>query len=336
VKTPALLVLALAISACFVSASARANHVPPGSYTWAQATALGVHGVEDYVKPDPSVPDCPPPDPNYQGEVSDPPDDGPECYSRPEDQGLIFVVPGGANDAVSQLESITEPGIDRHKHNGSFTSNFVFKGGRNLAEISDPSICQSACDTFQFFYSRIAGYTYVGNGFEIGWIERGLELNGGDQVVSTVTERAGYPQDRQFHTEFNLPVGFERAFRLKQCPGDPIDRLAVCMEILENGTWEIVRPWYNVMRCRNSDGSGHCRFNFYQEAYAENGAAWFNLVGGSDGLRMHNILVWYGSWGWRLFDSDAFTGEWRSESPYSICQVNSWYNFTAFRGPPSC
>jgi hypothetical protein len=327
-----LLVLAALSAGGALAGGARAD-VPPGTYSWDQAKAMGVPGVEDFVKPDPSMPNCPPPDPNYPGETSDPDPDAPVCYQPPEAQGLVFVVTT-ATEPGSAIED--DPFAGPYRHTGSKTTNAVFGGGQNRAEISDPSVCYPCQrDLRQHFYDRIAAISQGNNAIEVGWVESNHPpITGNARVVLTVLQPDGGQQNRLLHYGFNLPNGGERAFRATHC-GTP-GALVVCLQIYENNTWQILRPWYNVMRCINSDGTGNCRINWFGEPFSSDALTWFNINGGADGLRMHNIRVYYPPNGWDIFTSTRYSGSWVEDSPYSLCRVFSWYHYTLFRGPPSC
>jgi len=110
------------------------------------------------------------------------------------------------------------------------------------------------------------------------------------------------------------------------------------MEIWNGSSWTVLREWEGVMGCLNGNGTFNCNARFWNEALAEDDSGWFDLNGGSDGLRTQNIEVkrdWF-----ELFDSTPGYGGtnrgWTEQAPYSICRVFYYYNFTSFRGPPSC
>ena len=77
-----------------VAAPAAAADPPPGEYTWEQAVALGLPGVEDFAQP-PGMPVCPPLEPGPFPSLPEDaviPDDAPSCWMPPEEQGLVFLV----------------------------------------------------------------------------------------------------------------------------------------------------------------------------------------------------------------------------------------------------
>jgi hypothetical protein len=110
------------------------------------------------------------------------------------------------------------------------------------------------------------------------------------------------------------------------------------MQIWNGSSWYELRRWIGVMRCLNSNGTYNCNARFWDEAVADDNASWFNLNGGSDGLRMQNIEV-KRDW-WDLMEGVGggwpTNRGWIEEDPYSICRVSAYNHFTAFRGTPTC
>jgi hypothetical protein len=105
------------------------------------------------------------------------------------------------------------------------------------------------------------------------------------------------------------------------------------MEIWDGTKWVIIRQWLDELTCETPEDEGQCFINWYDEAYTE--SSWFDINGGSDGLRMRNIHVRYQDI-WSLFSSNNFNGGWIELLPYQICRIFNWYHFTYFRGTPSC
>lgn len=185
----------------------------------------------------------------------------------------------------------------------------------------------------EHFYSRISAISSGGNGFEIGWVESNHDyVTGNNQMILTTTETApidGEGQDPALH----VPVdpGDEKAFRATHC-GSAGD-LSVCMQVWDGNSWDTIRPWNGVMRCKNGDGSGNCRFTWLDEAFSADGS-WFNINGGSDYLRMRNIKIRRSNT-WRLFSVADFSGDGRwvfPSSTYDICLEFAWYHFRFLRG----
>lgn len=61
--------------------------------SWEDAKASGHPAVADFVKPE-DMPYCQPTRWPDLAAGENPPDDGPECFMRPEELGLVFVPPG--------------------------------------------------------------------------------------------------------------------------------------------------------------------------------------------------------------------------------------------------
>ena len=302
---------------------------PPGDYTYQQAQRLGMAVANDLAPPK-GMQICPPAIPS-KAVLTDnspiPADDAPVCFSNPADVARdVISVPSPSTPPFRELA----PSIFGYRYGGSQNESFSWIGGSNLAEVSNPSICHSGCAHAQHFYSRIGTGTSANNNIQTGWVEDNHSPNTGDtRQVLTVTSQNGV-EAPVLHPSWTLADGGSYAFRNEQCGSPGTD--VVCMEIWNGSAWAVLRQWSGVMRCQNLDGSGHCYVHFWDEAFVDDDASWFNINGGSDGLRMQNIKAEASAGSWPLLSS----GGWSEQSPYSICRIFAYYHFTFFRGTPSC
>jgi hypothetical protein len=269
-----------------------AGPITPGEYTYQQALALGLPAAAD-LKSIPGVPICPPADPVAAAVAPgspEPPADAPVCFSNPADVAQdIFSVPGPSTPSFSDapLTSPTShrrllaPSIPGYRYGGSQNESFIWRGGQNLSEVSNPSICHSGCAAPQHFYSRIGNGTSLGHNVQVGWVEDNHAPNTGDaRMVLTVTTTSG-SESPLLHPSWTLVDGAQYAFRNEQC-GAP-GALDVCMEIWNGSAWTILRHFTGVMRCQNSNGSGDCYAHFWDEAFAGDDTSWFNINGVATG-----------------------------------------------------
>jgi hypothetical protein len=345
-------VLALAILAIvFFQSSSLAAPRPTSPETaarllsWAEAVARDPSIAEQFRKPS-GIPYCSPPDPVLMANPPSPPlGDGPTCFARPEDQGLLIPAdPGSATHQFAPAWGSDPPpnflpageAAYAYRFGTSKTNYNNFEKARNLAEVSNPSICYSNCPTSQHFYSRMSAFTPAGNAIEIGWVESNHPPWTGDYpVIMSVVDPTGLPQNPMFHTAYFLVIGAEYFFKLGQCGYS--GAYDVCMQFWDGSSWVILRQWLGTMRCEDGSGNGNCWITWSQEASAYDDVAWFNINGGSDGLRMRDMQVRTSSGNWYQFATGlGFSGRWIEESPYSICRISHWYHFTFFHGSPSC
>lgn len=323
-----LLIVGMLVAAAIASSGAQAQiSSDPPVYTWEEAVALGLPQVEEHFAP-PGMPYCDVVNYNFEGlgeESGGPPDDGTECAARPEQEGLLF-----PSEPVQVHFSHYGGSGSGYRHSGSYTTYYSFEGGKNLAEVSNPSVRH---DTRYYgpehFYSRIAAVTPADRAIEVGWVETNhYPATGNDQRVLTVTDKEGTQDPRQ-HTSWNLSVGGAYAFRAKDCSDSSEGR--VCAQIWDGSKWVNIRKWSGVMRCEKTDGTGNCHLNFMQEPFTTN-STWFNINGGSDGLRMRDIKVQNRYSNWFLFDRSDYAGAWLSQTPYYLCPVYDWYHYRFYRG----
>ncbi|MEJ7791990.1 MAG: hypothetical protein WKF65_08485 [Gaiellaceae bacterium] len=318
--------------------------VPPGQYTYDQAVALGIVDPDEFIPPL-GMPTCPTANAAkaaIPAGAPAPPHDAPICFSNPADIEKIIVgvpAPGSPSFAPEMTisSSSSAPSLAGFRFFGSQDEAFSYSGGSMLTEVSDPSVCQSFCVLEQHFYNRTSARTSAGNSIQVGWGEANHAPadTGNDQMVLTVTAQ-GDAEQVMLHSAWALVPGSQYAFRNQHCgfPGE----LLVCMEIWNGSSWTVLRQWEGVMRCLNANGTFNCNARFWDEAFTQDDATWFDLNGGSDGLRTQNIEI-KRDW-WDLLGSTAeyspIDRGWSEQAPYSICRLFAYYHFTAFRGPPSC
>lgn len=351
-KAACVVFLLAAVSALAPAAPAAEPAVvrSPGYLTWGEAVARNHPIVAQFRKPE-GVPVCPPPEAQKPVPPAEPPpSDGPVCFLRPEDQGLLIPdTPDGKPIEGSDPLSAPPPapegeagGLFGYRFVGSQTNSSLHNFERALftAEASDPSVCNGPTPPcpVEHFYSRSAAITPAGYAMEIGWVESNhnpIYTAGGQVVLTTAyTSVSSQTYTPLLHTNLIMSPGSENSFRLGQCAGPGVYH--VCWEFWNGSAWATIRQWLGAMRCELPTGDANCRFNWLDEVFSSD-LTFPALNGGSDGLRTRNIQVRPAGDNWFMFDAGlGFSGSWSLGDPYSLCPVATWYHFRVYQGSGFC
>lgn len=306
--------------------------VPPGTYTHAEALAVGL------IEPDlRALPLCPRDYTSWPGFGSETEaegafeDDSPAvCTVDPRD--LVYTVP--ERDARQ-----TERAAGANwRFMGPVTSGFAYEGGRLKAEVGNPAVAGSS----EFVYVRTVALTqtcgiYVCNSVQSGWEES--NQTGFDQDVRTAVSFADCTPvcERLGTGPYVISVGSYYNFRARHCASPGIH--LVCSEIYWDGAWRDLGNTHNEMRCENSNGTGNCSIESLTEVYSAD-ATWPDMNAPVDGtgVNINNVYIQTGSGTWALLNSSNYSVYLRglpyrsADSPYYSCPTFNWYNFRATKG----